>query len=76
MHYDEAVYEAVFDRLFPSVAQASVPTNSRNIVLKFNGSYIDTQAQILIYGLGSKDEKYEVWRVPNKSPRLCGRWMS
>jgi hypothetical protein len=70
MHYDEAVYEAVIDRLFPSVAQASVPTNSRNIVLKFHGSYIDTEAQILIYGLGSKEEKYEVWRVPNKSPSI------
>jgi len=62
-----AVYEAVIDRLFPSVAQASVPTNSRNIVLKFGGTYIETEMQILIYGLGSKEEKYEVWRVPNRN---------
>jgi len=66
LHIDP-VYEAVIDRLFPNVALASVPTNSRNIVLRFYGSYLDTEAQILIYGLGSKEEKYEVWRAPNKS---------
>lgn len=71
MHYDDAVYQAVIDRLFPNVALASVPTNSRNIVLKFHGSYVYTEAQILIYGLGSKDEKYEVWRVPNKSHSIA-----
>jgi hypothetical protein len=70
MHYDDAVYEAVIDRLFPNVALASVPMNSRNIVLKFHGGYVDTEAQILVYGLGSKEEKYEVWRVPNKSPSI------
>jgi hypothetical protein len=62
----DAIYEAVIDRLFPSVSQASVPINSRNIVLRFGGSYIETEEQILIYGLGSKEEKYEVWGVPNK----------
>lgn len=65
----DGVYEAIMDRVFPAVAQASVPVNSRNIVLKFGGTD-DTEAQILVYGLGSKEEKYEIWRVPKRSPSI------
>ncbi len=64
----DAVYLAVLDRLFPSVGQGNVPLNSRNIVLKFGGNYVVTEMEILIYGQDSKEERYEVWRVPNGNP--------
>jgi hypothetical protein len=68
-------YEAVLDRLFPSVWQGSVPSNSRNIVLKFGGSFLDTEMEILIYGQDSKEERYEVWRVPNGKPSVLRQLM-
>ena len=40
MHYDDAVYEAVIDRLFPNVALVSEPPNSRNIVPRFYSTYV------------------------------------
>jgi hypothetical protein len=68
-------YDAVLDRLFPAVWQGSVPSNSRNVVLKFGGTYLDTEMEILIYGQDSKEERYEVWRVPNGKPSVLQQLM-
>ena len=61
---DDSLYDDVVNELFPSVWQAIVPSNARNVVLKFGGTYIDTEMQILIVGLDSPEEKYEVWYIP------------
>lgn len=65
-----SLYDDVIDQLFPSVWQAIVPQNSRNIVLKFGGTYVDTEMQILIFGLDSTEEKYEVWYIPKGEPSV------
>jgi hypothetical protein len=63
-----ALYEAVLTVLFPPVEHYLVPENSRNIILRFTSSMlINRDLQILIYGQGSQQERYEVWRLPKGS---------
>jgi len=64
----DPVYEAVFRRLFPSVGQGRFPRNSHNIVLKIRGIGFYTDMQILIYGQGSAEERYEAWWVRSGDP--------
>jgi hypothetical protein len=66
----DPVYEAVFRRLFPSVGQGRFPRNSHNIVLRIRGVGFYTDMQILIYGQGSAEERYEAWWVRSGDPSV------
>jgi hypothetical protein len=66
----DPIYEAVLNRVFPSVGQGKVPRNSHNIVLKYGAAFMYTEMQILIYGQGSDEERYEAWWVPNGAPSI------
>ncbi len=59
------LYDAVVSRLFPSIVDGEFPSNSHSIMLRYTyGPAIYSEFQILIFGQGSKDERYEVWGLP------------
>jgi hypothetical protein len=66
----DPTYEAVLNRLFPPVGQGKVPRNARNIVLKYGSAFMYTEMQILVYGQGSAEERYEAWWVPDGAPSI------
>jgi len=63
-------YQAIVALVFPPVWKDLAPENSHNIVLRFSGDAISNDLQILIYGQGSDEERYEIWRMPKGKPSI------